>query len=268
MLENILICPKTQNRISIDTANNIAKVEQSDLSYPIKDDIIDFLPDTSDRISKAYDSIASSYDDYMNLASLKWKLFTLFAWGFLDDKGFAQKVLSFIPDDFNGVLLDVPVGTGTHTVEKYQELNKARIVVIDYSLGMLQRAKKLYSENGIYNVTFIRGDVGNIPVQPASIDFCLSMNGFHAFPDKDQALHEIVRVLKHDAIFSGCFYVKGKRLLTDLGVKHIFSKKGFFTAPFYNEQEWLSKLGEYFTAHYTANRKSSFYFMITKNIEN
>lgn len=259
ILEDILICPKTKSRITIDAANSVARAEQSNISYPIKAGIIDFLPDTVDRITTSYDSVAPSYDDYMNLSSLKWKLICLIVWGFLDDKG-TQKVLSSVPDDFDGVLLDVPVGTGTFTSDKYRKLNRARIVAIDYSLGMLQKARDLYIENGIRNVTFIRADVGNLPIKEESIDLCLSMNGFHAFPDKDQALCEIVRVLKHDSIFSGCFYIKGKRLITDLFVQQIFCRKGFFTAPFYDECECLSKFGEYFHTHYAANYKSGFYF--------
>ena len=93
---------------------------------------------------------------------------------------------------------------------------------------------------------------------------CLSMAGFHAFSSKDQGLDEIARVLKHNAIFSGSFYIKGKRLLTDLLVRQIFCRIGFFTAPFYDEQECLSKFSEQFNIHYTANVKSGFCFEINK----
>ncbi|MFC1735719.1 methyltransferase domain-containing protein [Candidatus Hydrogenedentota bacterium] len=267
MLENILICPKTKSRITIDAENSIAKVEGSDLSYPIKAGIIDFLPDTVDRVSKAYDSIAPSYDDYMNQSSLKWKLFTLLAWGSLDVKGWealTQKVLSSIPDDFDGVLLDVPVGTGTFTSNKYRKLKKARIIALDYSIGMLKKAQHSYAENGIENVTFIRGDVGSLPIDHASLDLCLSMAGFHAFPDKARALHEIVRVLKPGKIFSGYFYIKGGRLLTDLFIRHMGSRRGYFSPPFYDEQESLSIFGEYFDIEYTATMQSFFAFAMKK----
>lgn len=53
MFDDILICPQTGHRITIDAVRSIAKVEESHLSYPIKDGIIDFLPDTVDRISKS-----------------------------------------------------------------------------------------------------------------------------------------------------------------------------------------------------------------------
>jgi len=268
MLDGILICPRTHSRITIDAANSIAKVEGSDSSYPIKDGIVDFLPHTEDRITRAYDSCASSYDNYMTLSGLAWKLFgtpfVLLVWGFLDDKVFINKPLASIPDDFDGVLLDVPAGTGMFTFDKYRKLNRASIIAIDYSLAMLQKARERYAENGIRNVTFIRGDVGNLPVRQASIDMCLSMAGFHAFPNKDQGLDEIARVLKHNSIFSGSFYIKGKRLLTDLFVRQIFCRKGFFTAPFYDEHECLSKFGEQFNIHHTANIKSGFCFEMSK----
>ncbi|MHC4445245.1 MAG: methyltransferase domain-containing protein, partial [Planctomycetota bacterium] len=211
--DDILICPKTKNRITIDTVNNIAKVEQSDIVYPIKAGIIDFLPDTTDRVSEAYDSVASSYDDYVNSSSLKWKLFSLIMWGGGDDDHYTQieKVLSSIPE------------TGIFTSDKYRKLKKTGIIALDYSLAMLQKAQHLYAANGIKNVTFIRGDVGNLPIAQASVDLCLSMAGFHAFADKDRALSEIVRVLKTNRIFAGAFYIKGKRYLTDILVKYVLS---------------------------------------------
>ena len=265
MLEHILICPQTKSRITIDAANHVAKVEQSEISYPIRSGIIDLLPNTEDRISRAYDSMAPSYDDYANLSSLTWKVCTLIFAGFIDDKGFfTEKVLSSIPDDFDGVLLDVPVGTGTYTFEKYQKLRKARIIAIDYSLAMLEKAQHVYAEHGIENVTFIRGDVGNLPIEHASVDLCLSMAGFHAFADKAGALSEIARVLKVDKTFTGSFYIRGKRLLTDLIVRHILSRRGHFSPPFYNEQESLSIFGQYFNVDYSATLKSGFIFKMTK----
>ncbi|VUX40026.1 Methyltransferase domain protein [Blautia luti] len=38
----------------------------------------------------------------------------------------------------------------------------------------------------------------------------VSMNGFHAFLDKQKAFHEIWRVLKPGGDFIACFYIRGK----------------------------------------------------------
>lgn len=52
------------------------------------------------------------------------------------------------------------------------------------------------------------------------------MNGFHAFPDKNQAFQEIRRVVKPGGKFIACFYIKGKSKITDWLVKNILSKEG------------------------------------------
>jgi len=39
----------------------------------------------------------------------------------------------------------------------------------------------------------------------ASFDIVLSLNGFHAFPDKEAAYRETYCVLKPGGIFCGCF---------------------------------------------------------------
>ena len=47
------------------------------------------------------------------------------------------------------------------------------------------------------------------------LDTVVSMNGFHAFPDKQKAFHEIWRVLKPGGNFIACFYIRGKSKRTD-----------------------------------------------------
>ena len=106
------------------------------------------------------------------------------------------------------------------------------------------------------SIATVEGSDLSYPIKDSIIDF---------LPDaEDRALHEIARVLKQDAIFSGCFYIKGKRLLTDIVVRTVLCAKGWFTAPFYNEQECLSTFGEYFTSRFAANLKSAFYFAMNK----
>ena len=60
----------------------------------------------------------------------------------------------------------------------------------------------------------------------------LSLNGFHAFPDKNAAYREIYRVLKPGGIFCGCFYIAGQNKRTDWFIDHLYVPKGFFTPPF------------------------------------
>ncbi|MDR0347019.1 MAG: class I SAM-dependent methyltransferase [Coriobacteriales bacterium] len=70
----------------------------------------------------------------------------------------------------------------------------------------------------------------------------LSMNGFHAFPNKEAAFAELYRVLKPGGLFIGCFYVKGARRRTDWFIRRVYVPGGWFVSPFITKQELESKL--------------------------
>jgi SAM-dependent methyltransferase len=263
-IEDILICPKTKNRISFDPAKSEVKVENTDIAYPVRNGIIDFLPGVDDGITKAYNTRSSIYNAYVTSSNLLARLANLAIWGVGSQYEFAQRILPFIPEDFNGILLDVPVGTGILTLEKYRRLPRATIIAVDYSLGMLSSAQRLYAQHGLKQVTLVRADVGNLPIDDAKVDLCLSMNGFHAFPGKDAALREIRRVLKSRGRFAGCFYIRGRRAFSDFFVQNSLARGGSFTAPFYDEAGALAKLGEYFNIRSTTLLKSFIHFNAEK----
>lgn len=78
----------------------------------------------------------------------------------------------------------------------YETLPNAEITCLDYSPDMMERAKRQAQKREIKNVHFMQGDVGNLPFADESFDLVLSLNGFHAFPNKEAAYREIFRVLK------------------------------------------------------------------------
>ena len=194
----------------------------------------------ADKIQDAYESSKNIYDGILTQGNFFSRMYIKLFWSGTDDNEIARKVLSYIPDDFSGKLLDVPVGTAVFTQRKWSSLKNAHITCLDYSTDMLEQAKRRL--DGKAHINFIQGDVGNLQMDDESFDIVLSMNGFHAFPDKQKAFSETCRVLKSGGDFIACFYIKGKSKKTDWLVKNILAKKGWFTPPFQTEEELKNTL--------------------------
>ena len=177
---------------------------------------------------------ASFYDGMMTYSTLAGKAICRIVWNMDGDKNlrYLEKALSGIPEDFSGKLLEVPVGTGVLTMPVYKDLPEAEITCLDYSAAMMETAQKRAEHAGINNITFVHGDVGALPFEDESFDIVLSLNGFHAFPDKEAAWRETYRVLKKGGTFCGCFYIQGGCKRTDRFIKKLYVPKGFFTPPF------------------------------------
>ena len=94
-----------------------------------------------DRIKSAYHISRNIYDKVLTQKSFLSKLYIRFFWSGTDDNEIAKRVLSFIPEDFSGTLLDVPVGTAVFTRRKWKSLTKVKIICLDYSEDMLRLAK-------------------------------------------------------------------------------------------------------------------------------
>lgn len=189
---------------------------------------------------KPYDD-PDDYDEFLSASSLKAKILCRVAWGF-KDFSHATDLLKDLSDDFNGSLLDVPAGSGLFTWKKYSRLKKAKITCVDYSQSMLDKAERVFKEVSINNVGFVQGDVGDMKFADNSFDIVVSMNGFHAFPNKERAFYEILRVLKPGGLFIGCSYVRNVRKITDKFVDGFFVPKCLFTPPFHSKEEFYDMM--------------------------
>ena len=216
----------------------------------------------ADKIKNAYHSSKNIYDDVLTQGSFFSRMYIKFFWSGTDDNEIARKVLSYVSDDFAGTLLDVPVGTAVFTEKKWRSLSKAKITCLDYSDDMLEQARMRLSD--CEHIKFVQGDVGQLPMDDESCDIVMSMNGFHAFPDKKKAFTETHRVLKKGGSFIACFYIKGKSKRTDWLVKNILSKKGWFTRPFPTEEQLLKILNRLYSKVEYSIDGSMVYFKCVK----
>lgn len=216
----------------------------------------------TDKIRNAYRTSKNIYDDVLTQGSFFSKLYIKMFWSGTDDNEVARKVLSYVPDDYSGTILDVPVGTAVFTAKKWASLTKSRITCLDYSKDMIEQAETRLKDYS--HISFVQGDVGNLPMEDASFDTVVSMNGFHAFPDKEKAFQEIWRVLKPGGMFIACFYIKGQVSITDWLVKTILAKKGWFTPSFQTQEELKEILENMYRESELHVDGSMVYFKCTK----
>ena len=186
----------------------------------------------TDKIKRSYKFSKRFYDDAITQGKWWSRLYFKLLWGGVDDNEIARRVLSWIPDDTKGKLLDVPVGTAVFTTEKYTRMKQADITCLDYSRDMLEQAESRFGEAGIGNIKTMQGDVGALPFGDGTFDFVLCMNGLHVFPDKTKAYAEILRTLKPGGELLACFYIAGERKTADWLAKTVMTRMGWFTPPF------------------------------------
>lgn len=76
----------------------------------------------ADKIQNAYETSKNIYDDVLTQRNIFSKLYIKLFWSGTDDNDIARKVFAYVPDDFSGNLLDVPVGTAVFTENKWSSL--------------------------------------------------------------------------------------------------------------------------------------------------
>lgn len=192
---------------------------------------------------------ATFYDCMITCSTIPGKAICKLVWNMNKETNtrYLKLALSGIPENFRGKMLEVPVGTGVLTMPIYKTIPDADITCLDYSADMMESAKHRAAKMEISNIQFRQGDVGSLPFADNSFDLVLSLNGFHAFPDKDAAYKETIRVLKPGGIFCVCFYVKGENKRTDGFIEKLYTPKGFFTPPYETAESLKARLSSMYT---------------------
>lgn len=206
------------------------------------------------------------YDGMITCSTLSGKAICRLVWDMnkAENDAYLEKAMAGLPENFSGKLLEVPVGTGILTMPLYQTLPQADITCLDYSPDMMGQAQEKAERLHLENVTFRQGDVGALPFADGAFDIVLSLNGFHAFPDKEAAYREVFRVLKSGGTFCGCFYVAGECKQSDWFVRHIYEKTGFFTPPYETVSSLKARLEGMYTDVDRGNLKSMAWFVCRK----
>ena len=89
------------------------------------------------------------------------------------------------------------------------------------------------------------------------------MNGLHAFPDKENAIREISRIVRFRGKLPACFYIRGIRRFSDFFVSRVYTKQGTFVPPFFKIGD-IDSVFKDFSISDKDNLNSIVYFNATK----
>jgi arsenite methyltransferase len=99
-------------------------------------------------------------------------------------------------------VLDIGCGAGVDTIVAALLAGpEGRVVGIDLTPEMLERAKENSRKASIENVSFQEGSAEELPFPETSFDVVVSNGVFNLVPDKARALQEVFRVLKPNGRF-------------------------------------------------------------------
>jgi len=94
-------------------------------------------------------------------------------------------------------VLDLGSGAGNDVfVARSIVGEKGRVIGIDMTEEMIEKAVKNNTKMGFENVEFRLGDIENLPVESDSVDVVVSNCVLNLVPDKSKAFEEIYRILK------------------------------------------------------------------------
>lgn len=92
------------------------------------------------------------------------------------------------------VVADLAAGTGFTSMKVAPYVKK--VVALDGTEGMLEKARELSREKGILNIEFVKAMVEKTGLPDRSFDLVTCRRAAHHFPDKKEFLSEAMRILK------------------------------------------------------------------------
>ncbi len=144
------------------------------------------MGNNSSEIRHLFNRIASRYDLGNNLISFGTHLF------------YKRKTIEETSLSEGDRFLDLCTGTGDLVIQGAKVVgNKGSAVGADFSIEMLEVARKRIVESGLKNAEVIYADVTDLPFEESSFDVATMAFGLRNIPEKEQVFKEVFRVLKN-----------------------------------------------------------------------
>lgn len=116
-------------------------------------------------------------------------------------------------------VLDVGSGSGTDVlVSALKTGPKGRVTGLDFTEAMIQKAESNIAKSRTTNASIVRGEATKIPLPEGSFDVVTSNGVLNLVPNKEKALREIFRVLRHGSHFQIADILTKKDVAATCGV--------------------------------------------------
>jgi len=140
-------------------------------------------------------------------------------------------------------VLDLGSGGGIDVFLAAKKVGKAgKVIGVDMTQEMLNRAKASALEHGYINVEFRSGEIENLPVETGTVDVIISNCVINLAPDKLKVFQEAYRVLKPDGRLMVSDLVTEGTLPED--VKNSFDAWAGCIAGALEKSDYLKKISE------------------------
>jgi len=146
-----------------------------------------------DRFEGLYGRI---YNTVIQTPALRRAIFTL--WGSADPLLHLDAIVAAAAAEAGGgAILDVPCGGGTVLALLHRAGFEGTVIETDRADAMLRRAEAAHRRLApAYAVEFLQADARALPLETASVDLTISLNGLHVIPEPEQFLAELARVIR------------------------------------------------------------------------
>jgi len=127
------------------------------------------------------------------------------------DKEFAEAAEFFAPCADGGVVVDLSCGSGLMTRRLCRSGRYRRVLGLDYSEAMLGETSRRFDAEGAPRdaLTLVRADAAQLPLADCAVDGLHAGAALHCWPQLEQSLAEVHRVLKPGGRFYATTFFAG-----------------------------------------------------------
>lgn len=135
--------------------------------------------------------------------------------GIIRDDKHLEVILNLVKDGNYRRILDIGTGTGYLAFPLAEMYPEAKVFGIDIAEAIIEKNKEAAKERGTSNLTFLAFDGLEYPFEAESFDLIVSRYAFHHFPDVEDSIRQMHRILK-----------KGGKVLISDPMRHPLDEKG------------------------------------------